>query len=434
MKLLSNPESLQYSAVDVFINHLPLFQQQQLQQLQRQRQQFVINVGYLGGPDLAEDILRAIGRRKCPTSELIMDIFTFTIIHSSKLIFPTLKYKNNENIPTLNQLETHLYYHGTYLTELSLANNYNNTEADEWLEVICEGCSSMLKSLTLPVHNNFSCITETGATALITKSDFANTLQELDLSCSVFSSKVVLFDILSHLPDLRKLNLTNVSMLDCGNDGYNQILPIPLDAYNNSLSRLEHLNMSSVHEFSRYNNCCDSQKLWFDIDRKVEQLEREWTVFFEKYTSLNELQIANTFITMDVESLRVLKDCLVKRKKPLAYLRTRAQSENCCETITSVDPSSRHRAISVIRQMNADRITVGETFDELLYELKRRDIDHFDRINKIHMFEVTRMLGQIDIENIDKEDILSAVNLLLLNGDSRNEVVMRECSRVMTFF
>ena len=406
-----NPERLQLLTIWVLINHLPSII-------------FEKKIFYLGGFEICRDILRVTalyGKEKRRGlewtrrfnnyhSNLIMDMITFMIIPSSVLVFPPSKY-----IPTLNQLRNYLSYHGNDLIELSLAaccdDDSDECYYDVLLEIIGATCSSKLKRLTLPVFSCCCCcITDRGVNA-ITKSEFSHTLQELDLSSSIFANWDVLFELLSHLPSLKKLNISNVTTL-LGSDHRHQILPVPLN--NHSLSNLEHLNMCSINGGPVDNN----------------QIAREWGLFFEQYSRLKTLQVANTFSTLDVESLCIFKDCLQKRKEPLAYLRIRAYSDTWFNSVVRVDNSSRYPAIAIIRQMNADNISAGETFDELYRELQREDVNKFTRINIIHSLEVVRMFGSI--MRVDIDEVLSAIDLLIPEYRYIREV-FGECSNAIFF-
>ena len=371
---------------------------------------------YIGGPDICRDIMRVTslyGKEKRKDLkwtprfntyhiDLIMDVITFLIMPSSVLVFPPSKY-----IPKLHHLQNYLFYRGNDLIELSLANCYGDDfdecYYDDLLEVIGGMCSSKLKRLTLPVLNCYGCcgrITRRGVNA-ITTSKFAPTLQELDLSSLIFLNWDNFLDLLYHLPNLRKLNISNVTTLYNSHDR-RQILPIPLNEY--SLCHLEHLSMCSFNGGHCPQTTGDHQ-----ISRMLEQ---EWMVFFQRYSQLKTLQVANTFSTLNVEFLRIFKDCLQKKEKPLAFLRIRAYSDTWFNSVVDVNISSRYPALNIIRQMNADQISAGETFDELYQELRRSDVDKFTRIPKIHHFEVIRMFGSI-MKGERDDDILSAIDLLI---------------------
>ena len=421
--LTINPERLQLLTIRVLINHLPSL----IFKMKKEE--------YLGGSDVCRDILNITalnGKEKRRDlkwtrrfnkyhSNLIMDILTFLVIPSPILIFPPSKY-----IPTLQQLRNYLSYHGNDLIELSLADccdDYiDECYYDALLEVIGAMCSSKLKRLTLPVLNRYCygccCITERGANAII-KSRFSHTLQELDMSSSIFLNWDVLLKLVSYLPNLRKLNVSNVTvMLDT--DHRHQILPIPLNEY--SLLNLEHLNMCSFN----YGICIPTIG---DNGGIARMLEREWGLFFKKYSRLKTLQIAHTFSTLDVESLLIFRDCLQKKEEPLTYLRIRAYSDTWDNSIVNVDISSRYPAIAIIRQMNADKISIGETFDELYDELQREDVDNFTRINVIHNLEVIRMFGSIMKQRHD--EILSAIDLLIPKYKHIREVFDECCNAVL---
>ena len=373
-----HPEPLQFLALDVWINHLPSLSRW-----------IPNNRGYLGGPDISKDILRitalsGIEKRRRNDgdarfdrdhADLIMDIITFSILPATELIFPPSFY-----VPTLRQLRTHLSHHGHKLTALSLYRC--DAPSHQLLRVIGEHCSSNLKSLVLPAFLDIDDECVDYISGINCK--FSATLRKLDLASSVFSTVDTLLRLLSQLPRLEDLNLSNVSFSLDSISSNDQMLPLPLDG--SSLPRLESLNLCSIRYLNYYH-------YWTTVD--AQRLEIEWTRFFEQCPRLKILQVAHTFATVDAESLLVLKKCLDRRREPLEYLRIRAYSRDYSHRLISFD---RSEAISIIREMNADEISAGETFPELFGELNRNDVDFFflnyRRIHKLHDLEVTQMLGK----------------------------------------
>ena len=200
-----HPEPLQFLALDVWINHLPSLSRW-----------IPNNRGYLGGPDISKDILRitalsGIEKRRRNDgdarfdrdhADLIMDIITFSILPATELIFPPSFY-----VPTLRQLRTHLSHHGHKLTALSLYRC--DAPSHQLLRVIGEHCSSNLKSLVLPAFLDIDDECVDYISGINCK--FSSTLRKLDLASSVFSTVDTLLRLLSQLPRLEDLNLSNVS-------------------------------------------------------------------------------------------------------------------------------------------------------------------------------------------------------------------------------
>ena len=194
------------------------------------------------------------------------------------------------------------------------------------MEIISRYCSSNLKKLSLPRDG---IVTDIGAHAMI-NADFAHTLQELNVSSLIFRNIDVLLEILSHLSDLRKLEICDIS-----SENRHQILPVPLD--DRSLLRLEHLCISS-----------------YDL---TENISAEMSRFCQNYPCLKSLQIFQCItLQTDIATLLSLSAGLQERKgERLAYLRIETRYGYCR---------------NIVQQMNADKITTGATIEEILFELK----------------------------------------------------------------
>ena len=335
------PERLQLLAARIFINNIPLHFHH-LNTLCKNGQ-------YIGGPGVSKDVLRIVGEDRFSEQhvDLIMDIFTYMLNHSSVLRFPASKY-----LPTTNQLENHLHHHGESLTELSIVNCFlvnSNDNTDSLLETIGKNCSSLLKHLTLPGCIAETCITERGVNALIT-SKFCNSLQRLDVSSLTFSSTDILLQLLSSLSNLKRLNLSDVKVLRC-----NQKLPIPLNGC--SLPHLEHLNIYNFQGCLWKCMCLDSP-----TRLRSERLESDWIEFWEKYTGLKTLQIYGNTCTNT--SLLAVSEGLKKRKTPLEYLGIHMQADD------------EYQRWIIQKMRNVDKITTGVSISELRYELETRMRDY----------------------------------------------------------
>ena len=358
MKMIQ-PDPLQFFATRVLLNNLPSYMMTIKQK------------GYIGDHTIAKDILRII--KDCTTQKqpwwwvfryqdyekemsvrfdknhanFIMDVFTFRLTHSSDLIFPFSKC-----IPTFEHFYTHLHHHGNYLTVLSLDScpcSKSFGFMDPLLDVICS-YTTVLKSLTLPKCYNKKktcCISEKGAETII-NSRLTHTLQEITFVSTVVTTDNIILRILSSLNNLRILNLSNVYVIGCRQA---EKLPIPFNygSYR-AISRLEHLRIYD------YINCM--------CHRESTCLLREgescfWEHIGEQYPNLKTLQISSIWADKwwgDGWLFR-LRDGLSKRNKPLEYL------------------SVNTNYVTIVRQMNADRINTVDTLEDILYEAVRGDQD-----------------------------------------------------------
>ena len=323
-----NPESLQYSAVRTLINH-PLHMAR-ARRIQQQKQQ------YLGGITVPEDILRAVGsnRRLIRNDDTeIMELFTHTFVHSTKLIFPS-----SWHIPTPRQLNIHLKRWGEKLMELSVISVRCGYSTDELWEIIGNNCSSRLLRLRLPAYNSSSLSEKRGVKA-ITGSKFSTSLTEMTLCSAIFYDKSVLFQMLFSLPNLRKLTLSSVAVLDCG---YKSALPFHPQ---HSLPRLEHLILSGISGCGCIFNC----------SYMFPNMAKEWGLFPKFCPQLKTLQIFDMSpLTEDIDWLSMLHMGILERNTPLTYLR-----------ITTKNPEMR----DFIRIFKADKISASETIKEISYEL-----------------------------------------------------------------
>ena len=254
---------------------------------------------------------------------------------------PAIKLSFPRHIPV--QIYHHYFeYRGVHLTELSIS-----VCTDELLEVIGNACSSKkLKRLTLSnIDNkdNFKkfYVTDRGVIAI---QSFKTSLLELNLSSLQFSHTKTLLDFLSNLSILRKLFISNVSVME--NDG-SQMLPVP-----RSLPRLQRLYISEFQRCKCFHSCVHCRRVW--------RLESEWNKFFTYYSELKSLQICGIYyLTQYAESLEALRKALAGRSTNLEYL-----------GVQSYDQTGRN----IIKRMNANKITSFDTVEEILIELKMGDL------------------------------------------------------------
>ena len=343
-------------------------------------------------------------------ADIIMNIFTHWLVHPKKLSFPCSRY-----IPTFEQLNIHLRHHGNYLTELSLARCpcHGNKDMDPLLNIICSS-TSLLRCLTLPKCGKESiydrcCISEVGAQTII-NSNLINTLQEITFSSTVFVNEDVLLKILSSLSDnLRILNMSHIAFRGCRK---NERIPIPFAFLSSSSSS------SSSSSFSC--SFCSSSSSSYHSYRPLSQLQHlriydyvdcecqndderclpdedhycPWHEIGEQYHNLKTLQISSWWARYwEPNWLLCLNEGLRRRKKPLEYL--------CLQKICDVD-------YDVIRQMNVDRINIGETLNDILYEMIRGDRDDLS-------IEKLSICGwSFDFDHRDQcRDMLAIINFLI---------------------
>ena len=428
--MMIEPDRLQFSAIRVLIDNLPSYMP-----LLRKRK------AYLGAG--ANDTLRVVGEGKKRIdhnhADFIMDLFTFMFNdHTTGLIFPASRY-----IPTSEHLKTHLLHHGHRITELSLASCtcYGEEEEEEaaaanarkrdlWLEtrsksrkrvlglsmaasnitklleIICSS-AKVLKSLTLPKCKN--CVISKRDADIFINSHLVNTLQELTLLSIVFMSEEVIQEILSSLINLKVLNLSHVSTIGCR---ARECFLIPLNWFSSypALTQLEHL------------------RIYDNVDCPCEEgcvpyiTEREWEELGEQYTNLKTLQISchmpegENALGEYCLWLHHLKNGLRTRKEPLEYLSVMVYEEE---------------SIRIIRQMNANKITVGETLEEILYEMLRGDRD--DLTIRYLIFDVMDVWRKTDKKTHKLcGDMLAIINILIPNYRHIYNV-FETCGRILVY-
>ena len=373
---------LQFLALRGLIEHLPTYMPQILELHRAGR--------YIGDHNTAKDLLNVMsyyGKEKqkevhLPNPpfmprfdqdhiDLIMDIFTFMIIdYSPELIFPPSRY-----IPSCKQLHTHLIHHGDRLTKFSLDVDYIATiTPDKLLEIICDSLK-FLKILTIPDCSYSACSRR--SVKIIEKSQLPNTLHELNLMATRFTTLAVLLDIISSLTHLKKLNLSKIRIF-----GYRgpcaQSLPLPIF---DSLFYLEHL---WIYDF--YSRYYDHRPL----------SNTEWSEFIQYHPNLKTIQLSGKSSWRN-DYVWSLEEGLKMRKTPLMYLGVKEDYEQ-------------YRCL--IRRMNADKITTGETIQELLYDISMGGGLNYVSVHDI-VSNMTR-IWQICDKSIDKcRDMLSVINLLI---------------------
>ena len=374
-------KSLQLLGLRVLIDHLPSYMPQILKCNR-----------YIGDHTTARDLLNMMSYKKYEIGDkhhrinnkhhidCIMDLFTFMLAdYSPDLIFPISLY-----IPTFEQLDTHLLHHGNRLTRLSLTNCHgDNVTTDEILRIICRSLK-FLKSLTLASNRTCS---QTGAD-MIKNSELPNTLYELNLMGTMFSTGDVLLQILSSLTHLKKLNLCRVRMNTC-----HQSLAVPLLLLDNSLLFLENLRVFF------FEGCCHKSNK-----------ELKWGRFVENHPNLKTLQLSNE----SYDSLLCLREGLRTRKEPLAYL--------------AVDTDCPYLTL----QMNANIITTGETIKEILYDMEHGGLDY---LSVHHMLTNTSFVWRNRSNKKNPEicrDMLGIINLLIPKY-THYSVVFFECSDIIRF-
>ena len=334
--------------------------------------------------------------------DCIMDLFTFMLAdYSPELIFPISLY-----IPTFEQLDTHLLHHGNRLTRLSLTNCHgDNVTTDDILRIICRSLK-FLKSLTLAPNGTCS---QTGAD-LIKNSELPNTLYELNLMGTMFSTGDVLLQILSSLTHLKKLNLCQVRMNMCRSLHHHQSLAVQLHLLDNSLLFLENLRVFF------FEGCCHKSNE-----------ELKWGTFVQNHPNLKTLQLTEE----SYDSLLCLREGLRTRKEPLAYLAVEIDSSYLSLVNDEYNNALEKKKI-IIRQMNANIITTGETIKEILYDMENGGLDS---LSVHHMVTLTSFIWRNRSNKKNSEicrDMLRIINLLIPKY-THYSIVFFMCSDIIRF-
>ena len=353
----NNPESLIVSSVKVLISNFSSKQQRQISYHEQ----------HLGGPKTAAEFLPILANYysvgKLEHLDSIIDVFSRYFVHGSSLIIP-FSYSNNMFPVPL--LRNHLLLHGSRLNELIMNNYYDDTSSfnfDDFLESMAEWCTPKLKRLTLPKckirtwkNRTSNVITQRGVAALI--KTVSATLEELNLSMCTFASVDLLLNLLSNLPKLKRLILSNVRVM-YSNDEDTSKLPVPTD--------LEELQDLVVYNFIHnkclpHPQCCE---LCYSRYSYCHQ-NLEWGRLVEHLPRLKTFHLVLSYLkhTKDSEKwLHSVNRGLRNRKwEPLEYLRIPVHT-------------SRKRNI-VYGAQNVRRVSTDETIAQIstVFEMeKERD-------------------------------------------------------------
>ena len=403
-----NPKSLQYFAARTLIKY-------PLDISHIKNQQILQGRYYLGDVTVPVDMIRALGSRgiclKNDAANKVMDLFTQLCLHSSILVFPSSVSRQNL-ILTPHHLDIILNGLGEKLTQLSIEQMRGVKSTDDVWRCIGNYCSSRLFRLKLPA--GFPTVSDIGVNA-ITGSKFSTSLTELTLCGVYFPDKMVLFhQMLSNIPNLKKLTLSRVYVSSCESRIALPNRPPPCFG---SLPRLEHLILSMLSRCGCSYNCGMGSD-------GLRGIAVEWR-FFPKYCpELKTLQIFNMAPhTEDLNWLYCLQWGLNARNTPLPYLRISSKRSDINDFI--------------VREFKADVIKTGDTIRDISLELGKVGDNGGNIESSIIRGCVSRLSQSSDNEisprTVDKcRDILSNIHQLIPKYNHIQEV-FTYCTKELCF-